>query len=221
MKSTLFVLLLSFSMPTLKAQLTSSRWHVLGKSSGGYMDSTSFINIGASAEYIFRGGLALNYNFEYQRRGDFNHIHGSMGSIVGPLLIISGIVYDAAFNPFGFTEEFSLSRWTSVGGLLIALLPDGVSYHIPLNYHWDLAPYCNFVGVDYVWSRKWAYSEWKYAMSFGGKLTYWSSNGLTLNTFIESRKVASTKWGIGAGISVGYAFAPISDSNKVKLPRIR
>ncbi len=205
----------------VNGQLTANRWHVFGKSSGGYMDSTSYLNIGASAEYLFRGGLALNYNFEYQKRGDFNHIHGSMGSLVGPLLIISGIVYDAAFNPFGFTEGLSLSRWTTIGGLLIAILPDGISYHVPINYHWDFAPYTNFVGVDYIWSKKWSYSEWKYALSLGGKFTYWNYNGLTFNSFIETRKVASAKWGLGAGVGIGYSFAPISDSNKVKLPTIR
>ena len=205
----------------LRAQLTSNRWHVYGKVSGGIIDSTTYYNLGGSAEYFFRNGIALNYNFEYQRRGDFNHIHGSMGSLVGPLLIISGIVYDAAFNPFGFTQGLSLSRWTTIGGLLIAILPDGVSYHFPYNYHWDFSPYINFVGVDYVWSKKQNYSEWKYALSIGNKITYWSSNGLTLNTFVEARKVASTNWGIGGGFGIGYSFSPISDSNKVKLPAIR
>jgi hypothetical protein len=144
-----------------------------------------------------------------------------MGSLVGPLLIISGIVFDAAYNPFGFTNGLSLSRWTTIGGILIAILPDGISYHFPINYHWDFAPYANVVGVDYIWSKKWNYREWKYAASLGGKLTYWNFNGLTVNTFLEARKVASTAWGIGAGLGIGYAFAPISDSNKVKLPTIR
>jgi len=220
MKITVLIITLVLSLST-RAQLTATRWHVYGKTSVGYMDSTDYLNIGGSAEYLFRSGWGLNYNLEYQNRGDFHHIHGSMGSLVGPLLIISGIVYDAAFNPFGFTDGLSLSRWTTIGGLLIAILPDGISYHFPLNYHWDFAPYMNFLGVDYIWSKKWTYSEWKYALSLGGKFTYWNFNGLTLNSFIETRKVASAKWGLGLGVGVGYSFGTISDSDKVRLPTVR
>ena len=220
MKITVLIITLVMSL-SIRAQLTATRWHVYGKTSVGYMDSTNYVNIGGSAEYLFRSGWGLNYNLEYQKRGDFHHIHGSMGSLVGPLLIISGIVYDAAFNPFGFTDGLSLSRWTTIGGLLIAILPDGISYHFPLNYHWDFAPYVNFLGVDYIWSKKWTYSEWKYALSLGGKFTYWNFNGLTLNSFIETRKVASAKWGLGLGVGVGYSFGTISDSDKVRLPTVR
>jgi hypothetical protein len=46
----------------------------------------------------------------------------------------------------------------------------------------------------------------KYAASFGVKSTFWQSNGITLTTFIETRKVASLAWSFGGGIGIGYAW---------------
>jgi hypothetical protein len=51
-----------------------------------------------------------------------------------------------------------------------------------------------------------AYSEWKYACSFGVKGTYWHHSNWMIQGFIETRKAASTGWGIGAGAGISYSL---------------
>jgi hypothetical protein len=89
---------------------------------------------------------------------------------------------------------------------LITVLPDGVSYHIPFGYNGDIAPYANVLGIDYIWNKNVGYSQWKYSCSFGVKGTYWHQSNWMLQGFLETRKVASTGWGFGAGLGAAYSI---------------
>ena len=85
-------------------------------------------------------------------------------------------------------------------------MPDGFSYHLPIGYKWDVSPYANLLGFDWISNRKIGYSEFKYACSIGVRGTYVIKDRFTANCFVESRKCAPTGWGIGAGIGLGYLF---------------
>jgi hypothetical protein len=193
-----------------KAQLTEKKGYVGFKTSYGFVDTSFYTNYGLTGEYLFENRIGLVYNFEYQRRTDnFKHIHASVGSLAGPPLILIGLISglaDTANDGTSSGSVFGLGYLGTLIGLLITVLPDGVSYHIPYGYNGDIAPYANFLGIDYIWNKNLGYSQWKYACSFGVKGTYWHQSNWMLQGFLETRKVASTGWGFGAGLGVAYSL---------------
>lgn len=189
-------------------QLTSYKWHTFAKFSSGKIDTANYFNVGLSAEYMLFKNIGLNYNLELQRRNDgYNHLHGSIGSVGGPVIFVLGAA-NGLFNAI----DGDTSNNTGIGaigmlaGLLVFVLPDGVSYHIPVGYKGDISPYANILGFDWVRNKKMGYSEFKYACSFGVRGSYILSDRLTAIGFIETRKCAPTGWGIGGGIGLGYLF---------------
>ena len=193
-----------------KAQLTEKKGYVGFKTSYGFVDTSFYTNYGLTGEYLFENRIGLVYNFEYQRRTDnFKHIHASVGSLAGPPLILIGLISglaDSANDGTSSGSVFGLGYLGTLVGLLITVLPDGVSYHIPYGYNGDIAPYANFLGIDYIWNKNLGYSQWKYACSFGVKGTYWHQSNWMLQGFLETRKVASTGWGFGAGLGAAYSL---------------
>jgi hypothetical protein len=193
-----------------KAQLTEKKGYVGFKTSYGFVDTSFYTNYGLTGEYLFENRIGLVYNFEYQRRTDnFKHIHASVGSLAGPPLILIGLISglaDSANDGTSSGSVFGLGYLGTLVGLLITVLPDGVSYHIPFGYNGDISPYANFLGIDYIWNKNLGYSQWKYACSFGVKGTYWHQSNWMLQGFLETRKVASTGWGFGAGLGAAYSL---------------
>lgn len=210
MKKFVLIVMLVFLMLEAKSQVTNYRWHTYAKMSGGMIDSSSYINGGLSAEFMLFKRIGLNYNLEFQHRSDnYNHVHASVGSLAGPPLIVIGLISglaNSANNSSNSESVFGLGYLGTLMGLLITVLPDGVSYHFPIGYKWDVAPYANVLGFDWIRNREIGYSEFKYSCSFGVRGTYLIKDRMTAIGFIETRKVASTGWGIGAGIGLGYLF---------------
>jgi len=199
-----------FIFSKTESQVTNYHWHTYGKMSGGMIDSSKYVNGGLSAEYMLFKRIGLNYNLEFQHRTDkYNHLHASVGSLAGPPLILVGLISGIANSTNDNTNEGSVFEFGYLGtllGLLITVLPDGVSYHFPIGYKWDVAPYANVLGFDWIWNRDIGYREFKYSCSLGVKGTYLLNDCLTAIGFIETRKAAPTGWGIGAGIGLGYLF---------------
>jgi hypothetical protein len=199
-----------FIFSKTESQVTNYHWHTYGKMSGGMIDSSKYVNGGLSAEYMLFKRIGLNYNLEFQHRTDkYNHLHASVGSLAGPPLILVGLISGIANSTNDSSYAGSVFEFGYLGtllGLLITVLPDGVSYHFPIGYKWDVAPYANVLGFDWIWNRDIGYSEFKYSCSLGVKGTYLLNDRLTAIGFIETRKAAPTGWGIGAGIGLGYLF---------------
>jgi hypothetical protein len=210
MKQLFISIFLFFTYFKTDCQVTNYRWHTFGKFSGGIIDTSRYFNGGLSAEYMLFKRIGLNYNLEFQKRTDhFNHIHASVGSLAGPPLILFGLISGLANSTNDSIDSDSVFEFGYLGtllGLLITVLPDGVSYHFPIGYKWDVSPYANVLGVDWIWNRDIGYSEFKYSCSFGVKGTYLLNDRMTVLGFIETRKAAPTGWGIGAGIGLGYLF---------------
>jgi hypothetical protein len=198
------------------SQLTQKRGYVGFKSSFGFMDTSTYQNYGITGEYLFNNRIGLVYNFEYQNRSDkFKHIHASVGSLAGPPLLLIGLLSGISnADEVSSGSVFSLGYFGALVGLLITVLPDGVSYHIPVGYNWDISPYANVLGIDYIWNKSIGYSKWKYACSFGVKSTYWHHNNWMLQGFLETRKVASSGWGVGLGIGAAYSFGNVQKEIK-------
>jgi hypothetical protein len=198
-----------FDSFSANAQLTEKKGYVGFKTSYGFVDTSFYTNYGITGEYIFENRIGLVYNLEYQKRTDnYKHIHASVGTLAGPPLILIGLLSGlASTNDNTSTGAlYGLGYLGALVGLLITILPDGVSYHIPYGYNGDIAPYANVLGIDYIWNKNLGYSQWKYACSFGVKGTYWHQSNWMLQGFLETRKVASTGWGFGAGLGISYSL---------------
>jgi len=201
----LLILLFSISTMSASAQFHEQSGHIWAKSSFGQIDSANYQLYGVSAEWLIHRNIGLNYNLEFIHRNDkIWQLHSSAGSIVGPPLILFGLI-SAAGNG-NDDGDFSLGGLGALLGVILLVAPDGVSGHIPVGYHWDISPYANVLGVDYMKNNNTDLHYLRYAMSYGVKTTYWNSNGFTLNVFTETRKVAGMGWGFGGGFGMGYAF---------------
>lgn len=197
----LIAFLFVFSSLCASAQFNQNTGHVYFASGVGSVDSANLQTYGVRAEWLVHERLGLNYNFEFVKRNDkIYQIHGSAGMLLGPPLIIFGLL--TANNPFGT----NVSGWGTVAGILLLVCPEGVSYHIPIKYHWDLSPYANFLGADYMKNNNSDKHYLRYASSYGFKVNYWNEGGFTLTAFTETRKVAGMGWSFGGGFGIGYAW---------------
>ena len=208
MRKCLFTCLTIISWFLAIGQLTSYKWHTFAKFSVGKIDSSFYMNGGLSAELVLSKKIGLNYNLEFQNRSDgYNHIHGSIGSVGGPVIFALGAA-KAISNTVDVdsTNSFRIGTIGMLAGVLVFIIPDGMSYHVPIGYKGDVSPYFNFLGFDWIRNRQNGYNEFKYSCSFGIRGSYLFSDRLTGIGFVETRKCAPTGWGIGVGIGMGYLF---------------
>lgn len=200
------------------SQLISKKGYLGAKYSFGFIDTATYLNTGITGEYILKNRIGLVYNLEFQKRSDnYKHIHGSIGSLGGPPLIFIGLLSGLSNSYNDGTSSgsvFGLGYLGVLVGILVTVLPDGVSYHIPFRYNGDISPYANVLGFDYIWNKKMGYSEWKYGCSFGVKATYWHFSNWMLQGFVETRKTASTGWGLGLGLGASYSFGNRFNENQ-------
>jgi len=204
-------LFLLFVTPTINAQLTVGDGHVFAKYSYGVVDTARFSNYSISGEYFVNEYIGLNYNFDLLFRNDnIRQFHSSVGALAGPPLILIGVIASASnknnTNNNPNNSNFNLGPLGILLGVLILVAPDGISFHIPVSYRWDISPYANVLGLDFVRNKNTNINQFKYAMSFGVKTTYLTYSHFTLNSFVETRKVAGMGWSLGGGFGLGYAI---------------
>lgn len=156
-------------------------------------------------KYTGKKYIGLNYNLDLMYRNDqYRHIHAPMGLSGGPILIYSSVVRWLNDDQVG--ENNSLGFFL---GLLMLALPDGVSGHFSPSYKWDISPYANVLGLDFIKNRENGQTSVKYACSFGARVHYSVLDHLTVSGFLETRKAAGHPWGIGGGFGIGYAFGDL------------
>ncbi len=200
MRTLLFILIFPFIGQT---QISENKFYVYGKASVGKMDTALYNNFSLSGEYIFKGVVGINYNFDFIHRNDnIFQLHTSMGTIAGPLVLL------AMGGSGGYYYSSSYYKTAMAVALIALLLPDGISAHIPFRYNWDFSPYVNFLGFDYVKYKTYNYHQFHYSSSFGFKTSYWTSNNFTVLAFAEVRKVRTMGYGYGMGVGIGYTFKP-------------
>jgi hypothetical protein len=206
MRPILFSLISFFAAPFSSAQLTESyEGHVFAKYSYGIVDSANYHNYSVSGEYFVSPYIGLNYNFDLMFRSDqLRQFHTSIGALAGPPLIAIGVV--SAVSNGDNDSDFNAGPLGILLGILILVAPDGVSFHVPIRYKWDISPYANVLGLDYVRDKGKDDSYFKYAMSVGLKTTYLAAGRFSLNTFVETRKVAGMGWSFGGGFGLGVAL---------------
>jgi hypothetical protein len=92
-------------------------------------------------------------------------------------------------------------------GLLTAVIPEGVAYHYPLAYRYDLSAYANPLGLAIVLSNNPALNERvRYQTNLGVKLTYYSRLGLLANVHTQLNYMGYYGFYPSAGFGIGYAF---------------
>jgi hypothetical protein len=196
-KRVTFLLLFSLCSVLSTAQLMDHKFHLYGRCAIGGVQNTSYYLGSLNAEILFKK-FGLNYNFDYQMRKDaINQFHTSMGILGAPTLLrigISNVADDDTTNSGAFGI---------LGGLLLFALPDGMSYHFSPTYKWDISPYINILGLDFIKDKERNESLLKYACSFGVKSTYVMNELLTFTVYTETRHAARYGWGFGGGMGVG------------------
>ena len=219
MRTFILSLLIFFAVPNAQAQLTYGDGHIFAKYSYGIVDSARYNNYSVSGEFFLNEYIGLNYNFDLMFRNDnIRQFHSSVGALVGPPLILIGVISAASNSNDTDDSEFNLGALGAVLGVLILVAPDGVCFHIPVSYKWDISPYANVLGIDFVWNKNTKHNNFKYAMSFGCKTTYLTYSNFTLNAFVETRKVAGMGWSFGGGFGIGYAIGQPTD-NEETIPK--
>lgn len=183
------------------AQLNTNTYHIYGKTSIGVIDTAFYSSYGLSAEIFANKKLSFNYNFDYTLRKDnVTQLHTPMGLVGGPILMAIGLGNAAD------ADTTTSGAFGVLGGLLLLVLPDGVSYHQNVGYRGDISPYANLLGIDFIHNRTLHERKIKYACSFGVRGTYVVAEHFTFSAFAETRKTASIPWGFGGGIGIGYTF---------------
>lgn len=197
----LFILLAS----KYYAQLNQFAGNAHGKFSMGKVEDATYQNYSIGAEFIVHDNIGLNYNFDVFLRNDkIWQLHSSAGLVAGPPLIGLGLV--SWLTNVSSNNAADLGALGVVSGILLLILPEGVSFHLPYRYNWDFSPYANVLGVDYMKNNNIDKSYLRYAASFGFKTTYWDPKNYTVFSFIETRKVAGMNWSLGGGLGMGFTF---------------
>lgn len=207
MKNT-FILFLMITTSAF-SQLSEQSGFVSFKYGAGIVDSAFYQSFSLNGEILLKHRFGLNYNLDFIIRNDkVFQIHAPAGILGGPILIGLGIAsYSSAGDSDGDGKKDSnFGALGIIGGILVLILPEGVSYHIPLSYRLDLAPYINILGIDFVRNNNTSKNYWRYATSFGAKLNFWQEDKMTFSTFLETRKVAGMGWSLGAGFGLGYTI---------------
>lgn len=181
------------------SQFENAKWEFYGKYSFGFVDKTNYSYVGFNMERQFRTNWTLNWNFEVLgRRDDIFQLHGSMGLIGGP-----AYMGYALKNPLWGNGYVAGSI---ILGLMIMAAPDGISYHIPIAYRWDLSPYANVLGFDWVqYNEIDGLSHLMYSASAGVRCSYWITDRFFVKGFVETRKAGTLGWNFGGGLALGWS----------------
>lgn len=91
-------------------------------------------------------------------------------------------------------------------GVILILLPEGISYDIPLNDKWELSPFININSAEtYAYGVN-NYFRYKFSADGGIAARYYFNKKL-YSQFYTSAKIIETRgWGVSAGVGIGFAW---------------
>jgi len=200
MKSFFSLLSLLLLINSLHAQINTNRFLISGKLSGGMIQKDFYTTYGLSAEYLIKNKFGLVYNLDAISSNKTFSLHNTMGITGGALLIYDGFLSITDNDP-KTTPDFGL-----IGGIICLIIPDGISYHQPIGYRWDISPYANLLGVDFVYNSSKQFENIRYACSFGTKFSYLFKDNLFYAFYVETRKSGIQPWSLGIGAGLGFTI---------------
>lgn len=183
------------------AQLTQKSFRIEGNGLFGTYGSSGYTGGQLGARWLVSDRIGLRYNFDLLYRGNsHSHVHTPMGLVGGPILIALGL------NRSLDSDSTTSGGWSILSGILLLALPEGISFHQALGDRFEVSPYANILGIDFIRNRETGDSNVKYACSFGGQITAHLFSNLTAQAFVETRKTAGVPWGLGAGVGLGWVI---------------
>ena len=188
------------------SQLTQKSFRIEGNGIFGTYGSNGYAGGQLGARWLVGDRVGLRYNFDLLYRGNTHrHVHTPMGLVGGPILIALGL------NRSLDSDSTTGGGWSILSGILLLALPEGISFHQALGDRFEVSPYANILGIDFIRNRDTGDSNVKYACSFGGQITARLFSNLTAQAFVETRKAAGVPWGLGAGFGLGWVFGMKSE----------
>ena len=151
------------------------------------------------AEYHLNAHWSLLYNYNLGSLDSTNHyLHAPMS-----LFAVGPVTRFLTQNTYTIGDFFG----SLAVGMLTALIPEGLAYHYPLAYRYDLSAYANPLGLAYVFTDIFLLDKAvRYNTNIGCKLTYYSRLGLLANVHTQLNYMGSYGFYPSAGFGLGYAF---------------
>ncbi len=151
------------------------------------------------AELHLNARWSLLYNYNIGSLDDSNHyLHAPMS-----LFAVGPVTRFLTQNTYTIGDFFG----SLAVGMLTALIPEGIAYHYPLAYRYDLSAYANPLGLAYVFTDIFLLDKAvRYNTNIGCKLTYYSRFGLLANVHTQLNYMGSYGFYPSAGFGLGYAF---------------
>jgi hypothetical protein len=151
------------------------------------------------AEYHLNAHWSLLYNYNLGSLDSTNHyLHAPMS-----LFAVGPVTRFLTQNTYTIGDFFG----SLAVGMLTALIPEGLAYHYPLAYRYDLSAYANPLGLAYVFTDIFLLDKAvRYNTNIGCKLTYYSRFGLLANVHTQLNYMGSYGFYPSAGFGLGYAF---------------
>jgi hypothetical protein len=116
-------ILFSFGFRAL-TQLHDSPFHIQTRYGIGTVQQTVYVNYSLHGEYSLKNKIGLNYNFDYTIRKDsITQFHTSIGILAAPVLFGIGLTKSID------SDTTTKGTWGIIGGIILLVLPDGISYH--------------------------------------------------------------------------------------------
>jgi hypothetical protein len=154
-------------------------------------------NLQAEFHLNARWSLLYNYNLGGLDSSKL-YVHAPMS-----LFAVGPVTRFLSQNSFTFSDFLG----ALAVGALTALIPEGVAYHYPLAYRYDLSAYANPLGLSLVFTDFYMLDKGvRYHTNLGCKLTYYSRFGVLANVHTQLNYLGSYGFYPSAGFGLGYAF---------------
>ncbi|MEN9699194.1 MAG: hypothetical protein RLZZ301_392 [Bacteroidota bacterium] len=197
MRALLLFLLLGLSSLSF-SQSDYSKFDANIQFGGMYRQKMLLPNWGFQGEYHLNSHWSLLFNYSiYLMDSTSGCIHIPMGMAVMPK--VTGFLVSTSYTLGGVTSSILI-------GALVALIPEGIAYHYPLKYRWDLAAFANPFGISFYSASNSSEFQKLYDPSTGVKLTYYSRFGIHANVFAQTRFISQFGVYPDAGVGIGYSF---------------
>ncbi len=198
MKKVLFGLILWLSL-TVQAQSDYAKFDLNLQLSTNLNNQQLHPALNLQGEWHLNTRWSLLYNYSLGAiQTTTYYAHAPMS-----LFAVGPVTRFLAQNSFTFGDFFG-----ALGiGLLTALIPEGLAYHYPLAYRWDLSAHANPLGLAYVFDNNFSFNQSiRYDATAGLKLTYYTPVGLHANVHVQTRYTAGYGLYPNAGFGLGYSF---------------
>lgn len=160
------------------------------------LHSRESIGLGINAEVFVHENFSLNYRFAFTPTGGGTFFHFNSGW-VGSWNLAS-IAIDAITEE---DDDTDLESSLFVAALVLFALPEGVSFHIPVNENATLSPFINPLGMEIIDDTGYMTFE------LGLKLTSIFNENFCVSPYFSYKTLYyNNRSGFAAGFAIGIAF---------------